>query len=327
MRTTRRGGVADARLMVRVAQMYYRMQLSQQQIGDRLGLSRFQVGRLLDRALRDGIIQIEIVQPDARVPELEGELGDRFGLEAAVVVDVPPATTGEAAETLTRELVARAAAGYLAELRPSGSIGVSWGRTMFELAGQLEPGWASPTEIVQLNGATSRSARPTRATEIAERFGTTTGAQIRLLAAPAIVGSGELRRALEADPSVGETLSAARATSVAVFSLGVLGPDSVLVESGYLTDQDLAGLRLAGAVGDVVGRFLRPDGAIASPDLDDRTIGIPLAELGAGRVAMGLAAGPGRGPITVAALRARCLNVLVTDAATAEWALARGPRS
>jgi DNA-binding transcriptional regulator LsrR (DeoR family) len=30
--------------MVRIAQMYYRMQLSQEQIGERLGLSRFQVG-------------------------------------------------------------------------------------------------------------------------------------------------------------------------------------------------------------------------------------------------------------------------------------------
>ncbi len=310
--------------MVRVAQMYYRMELSQQQIGDRLGLSRFQVGRLLDRALREGIIQIEIVHPDARALDLEDALRDRFGLEAAVVVDVPPAMSERAARDLSRELVAKAAAGYLADLRPSGSIGVSWGRTMLELAGQLEPGWASPTEIVQLNGATSRSAQPTRATEIAERFGTTTGAQIRLLAAPAIVGSGELRRALEADHSVGETLAAARATSVAVFSLGILSQESVLVESGQLTDQDLAELRRAGAVGDVVGRFLRPDGAIASPDLDDRTIGIPLADLGMGRVSMGLAAGPGRGPIALASLRAGCLSVLVTDAATAAWVLSEG---
>jgi deoxyribonucleoside regulator len=310
--------------MVRVAQMYYRMELSQQQIGDRLGLSRFQVGRLLDRALREGIIQIEIVHPDARVVDLEDALRDRFGLEASVVVDVPPAMSERAARDLSRELVAKAAAGYLADLRPSGSIGVSWGRTMLELAGHLEPGWASPTEIVQLNGATSRSAQPTRATEIAERFGTTTGAQIRLLAAPAIVGSGELRRALEADHSVGETLAAARATSVAVFSLGILSQESVLVESGQLTDQDLAELRRAGAVGDVVGRFLRPDGAIASPDLDDRTIGVPLADLGKGRVSMGLAAGPGRGPIALASLRAGCLSVLVTDSATAAWVLAEG---
>lgn len=324
MVTARRRGASDVRLLVRIAQMYYRMNLSQEQIGERLAMSRFQVGRLLDRALREEIVRIEIVHPDARLMDLEDALRERFALKAAVVVDVPFTASDRAGQELAREAVAGAAADYLADLRPSGSIGVSWGRTMLELARQLEPGWTAATEIVQLNGATSRSAEPTRANEIAERFGTTTGALIRLLAAPAIVGSSELRIALEEDPAVGETLGAARSTPVAVFGLGILTRDSVLVGSGYLTEQDLAELQGADAIGDVIGRFLRPDGQIAIPDLDGRTVGLPLAELGDKAVSMGLAAGLGRGPITLAALRAGCLNVLVTDAGTAEWVLAHG---
>ena len=310
--------------MVRVSQLYYRMHLSQEQIGERLQLSRFQVGRLLDRALREEIVRIEVVHPDARLIDLEDALIERFGLRAAVVVDVPITSSDQAAQELAREEVAGAAARYLAELRPAGSIGVSWGRTMLELARVLEPGWTAATEIVQLNGATSRSAQPTRANEIAERFGTTTGASIRLLAAPAIVGNRELRVALEADSAVGEALNAARATSVAVFGLGVLTPESVLVGSGYLTDKELAGLRDAGAVGDVIGRFLRADGTVASPEIDDRTVGLPIFDLTAKEVSIGLAAGAGRGPIALAALHAKCVNVLVTDAGTAEWVLARG---
>lgn len=320
----RRRGTSDVRLMVRVSQLYYRMHLSQEQIGERLDLSRFQVGRLLDRALREEIVRIEVVHPDARLIDLEDALVERFGLRAAVVVDVPVTTSDQAAQELAREEVAGAAARYLADLRPIGSIGVSWGRTMLELARLLEPGWTVATEIVQLNGATSRSAQPTRANEIAERFGTTTGASIRLLAAPAIVGSRELRVALETDPAVGETLDAARATSVAVFGLGVLTRESVLVGSGYLTEQDLAELQSAGAVGDVVGRFLRADGATASRELDDRTVGLPVADLTAKDVSMGLAAGADRGPIALASLRAGCVNVLVADAGTAEWVLAHG---
>jgi deoxyribonucleoside regulator len=320
----KRGGPGDVRAMVRVAQMYYRMKLSQEQIGERVGLSRFQVGRMLDRALEEGIVRIEIVHPDARLIDLEEALCDHYRLRAAVVVDVPAAATDQGAQELAREAVAGAAAEYLAEQRPTGSIGVSWGRTMLELARQLRPDWTRAIEVVQLNGATSRSAVPTRANEIAERFGTTTGAAIRLLAAPAIVGSAELRMALEDDPAVGETLGAARRASTAVFGLGILTSDSVLVGSGYLTEQDLADLRQAGAVGDVVGRFLTPDGEIALPELDDRTVGLPVAELGGKAMSMGLAAGIGRGPITLAALRAGCLRVLVTDATTAEWVLAHG---
>jgi deoxyribonucleoside regulator len=310
--------------MVRVALLYYRLHLTQEQIGERLGISRFKVGRLLDRAVRESIVQIDIVHPATRLIDLEDALAERFGIHAAVVVDVPLASTDQAAQELARESAAGAAVRYLADLRPTGSIGVSWGRTMLEVARQLEPGWTSATEIVQLNGATSRSSEPTRANEIAERFGTTAGASIRLLAAPAIVGSAELRQALEEDPAVGQTLDAARATATAIFGLGVLTSESVLVASGCLVEGDLAALQAAGAVGDVIGRFLLPDGMIASDELDDRTVGLPLAELGGKPVSIGLAAGAGRGPIALAALRAGCVSVLVADAETAEWVLANG---
>jgi deoxyribonucleoside regulator len=320
----RQDTLSDTRLMVRIAQLYYRLQLSQEQVGQRLGLSRFQVGRLLDRALREEIVRIEIVHPDARLIELEDALVERFGLRSAVVADAPEASSDEAAQRLARDAVAGAAVDFLAALGPTGSIGVSWGRQMLELARQLEPGWTDAVEVVQLNGATSLSAEPTRATEIAERFGATTGASIRLLAAPAIVGSAELRRALEADPAVGTTLEAARAASTAIFGLGIRGRDSVLVGSGFLSERDQADLREAGAVGDILGRFLRSDGRIASTELDDRTVGLPLADLVAKPVSLGLAAGPGRGPVALAALVGRYVNVLVTDASTAQWVIDHG---
>jgi deoxyribonucleoside regulator len=315
---------ADTRLMLRAAHLYYRLNLTQDQVGKRLGVSRFKVGRLLDRALREDAVRIEIIHPAARLVALEDALVERFGLRGAVVVDVPATGSPPDDEQLARERVASAAADHLAALHPGAAIGVSWGRTMLELAAHLRPGWTEATEIVQLNGAISRSARPTRAQEVVERFGTTTGAAIRLMAAPAIVGSPELRRALEADPAVGETLAAARRAPTAVFGMGVLGPDSAHVASGYLDEADVAALERAGAVGDVLGRFLALDGRIALPALDERTVGLPLDDLRAKPLTVGLAAGAGRGPIALAVLRAGLLRVLVADEATADWVLAHG---
>lgn len=314
---------ADSRLLVRVARMYYGMHLTQEQIGRHLGISRFKVGRLLDRAVREEIVRIEIVHPVARLLDLEEALVARFGLRAAVVAELVPGG-GIAADSLARGTVAEAAAEYLASVAPTGAIGVSWGRTMLELASCLEPGWTTADEVVQLNGATSRSATPTRAGEIVDRFATTTGGGVRLMPAPAIVGSASLRLALEADPSVGETLEAARRAPFAVFSLGIPTPASVLVESGFIGEVDRARLRAAGAVGDILGRFLAPDGGIALPDLDDRTVGLPLTELAAKPHAVGLAAGADRGPIALAGIRAGCVNVLVTDEGTARWLVSHG---
>jgi deoxyribonucleoside regulator len=212
----------------------------------------------------------------------------------------------------------------LDEHLPGRRLGQSPRDLRLELARVLRPGWTKATEIVQLNGATSRSPLPTRANEIAERFGTTTGASISLLPAPAIVGSAELRVALEEEGVMRHALEAARRSVLAVFGLGILTRDSVLVGSGYLTEQDLADLDAAGAVGDVIGRFLDVTGAIALPELDERTVGLPLSELAGDRISIGLAAGAGRGPIALAALRARCVNVIVVDSATAEWVLAHG---
>jgi deoxyribonucleoside regulator len=195
---------------------------------------------------------------------------------------------------------------------------------MLELAARLRTGWTTATQIVQLNGAISRSARPTRYQEVVERFGATTGAAIQLMPAPAIVGSPKLRRALERDPSVAEPLDAARRASSAVFGMGVMGPESVHVASGYLDQRELKALGRAGAVGDVLGRFITIDGETALPRLDERTVGMPLTELRSKQVTVGLAAGPGRGPIALAALRASCMKTFVTDEATAEWVMSNG---
>ena len=196
MLAVRRRGTSDVRLMVRIAQLYYRMHLSQAEIGERLGLSRFQVGRLLDRAVEESIVRIDVVHPAARLVDLEDRLVDRFRLRGAVVADVPAAAAGDVADDLARDAVAEVAADLLAKERPSGAIAVSWGRTMLAVARRLPVGWTSATEIVQLNGAASRSTVPTRAGEILERFAATSGATFRGLAAPAIVGSADLRDAL-----------------------------------------------------------------------------------------------------------------------------------
>ncbi len=143
-KTGRRTSGSDMHQMVRITQLYYRMHLSQEQIGERLGLSRFQVGRRLARALREDIVKIEIRHPVARLVELEDALAERFGLRTAVVVDVPTSTLREGGRAARPRGRRRGAAvRFLADLHPSGSIGVSWGRTMLELARQLEPGWTT----------------------------------------------------------------------------------------------------------------------------------------------------------------------------------------
>ena len=110
-------GSGDTRLMLRAAQLYYHGDLTQDAIGKRLGVSRFKVGRLLDRALREQAVRIEIVHPAARLVAMEDALAERFGLADAIVIDVPATGSAGEDEQLARERVAAAAAEHLAHHR------------------------------------------------------------------------------------------------------------------------------------------------------------------------------------------------------------------
>ena len=76
----------DELLAVRVAELYYDEDKTQDEIGGLLGVSRWKVGRLLQQARVEGIVRIEIVHPRARKLGIERELRSRFGLADAVVV-------------------------------------------------------------------------------------------------------------------------------------------------------------------------------------------------------------------------------------------------
>jgi len=130
---------------------------------------------------------------------------------------------------------------------------------------------------------------------------------------PAIVGRPETRAVLEQDPVIEQVLTLGRAASVACFGLGSMTPDSVLVQSGYIDAATIARLRAAGAVGDVLGRFIAGDGRIVDDTLNDRTIGLDPATLREKGVSIGVAAGAEKHAVIIASLRAGFINVLVTD--------------
>ncbi|WP_374712507.1 sigma factor-like helix-turn-helix DNA-binding protein [Symbiobacterium terraclitae] len=81
---------SEADLKVLVAWMYYDEGLTHEKIARRLSLSRVAVTRLLQRARREGIVQIQITRPLPVQFQLERELEAAFGLKRAIVVPTYP---------------------------------------------------------------------------------------------------------------------------------------------------------------------------------------------------------------------------------------------
>ncbi|MGO4724086.1 MULTISPECIES: sugar-binding transcriptional regulator [unclassified Inquilinus] len=304
--------------MVQAAKLYYDLDRNQSEIAQELGLTRWQVGRLLQEARETGIVRIEIVPRAQRRPDLESRLQARWGLREAIVVPGPASGDSIADEGIAIDAVAQAAGQYLAALTPRPAlVGVSWGRTMTAVARRLPPRWNDGVQVVLMNGATNIRGTAFRTNAVAEGFAEAGNGSATLLPVPAIVGNPATRTVLEEDPVIAGILDIARKAPVACFGMGPMTTRSVLVDSGYLDAGEIAALQRAGAVGDVLGRFLDAQGRIVSPELDARTIGLRPEALRDKAYAIGVAAGAHKAGIARACLAARYINVLVTDAATA----------
>ncbi|HEV8095164.1 MAG TPA: sugar-binding domain-containing protein, partial [Burkholderiales bacterium] len=116
-------------LNTRVAWLYYMENFTQAAIGDRLGLTRAHVNRILSEARETGLVRITVNSNFAHCAALEQRLKESCGVRDAVVIPTPediellPALLGMAAgEYLSRFLEAN---------RPT-VVGVGWGATIRE---------------------------------------------------------------------------------------------------------------------------------------------------------------------------------------------------
>ncbi|GAA4488789.1 sugar-binding transcriptional regulator [Microbacterium panaciterrae] len=312
-----RSGIDDDELLaVRVAELYYDEDKTQDEIGGLLGISRWKVGRLLQQARTDGIVRIEIVHPRARKLGIERELRSRFGLADAVVVP----NAGTDAETLGR--VAQGAADHLTALRPvPKTLAVSWGRTLTAVAERLPDGWARGVTVVQMNGGVSVNRRPGGAASLAATIAQRASGQVALLPSPAILERLETKQAIERDRTVAGVLAQASAADAYLFTAGVCDAGSAHVENGYLSVRDIDLLARRGAVGDVLGRYIDADGNVVDPELDARTVGLSLDRLRAARTSVFVTAGEAKHDIARTVVTANLCTMVVTDEATARTLL------
>lgn len=305
-------------LMVRVAKLYYDLDKTQSEIAKELGLTRWQIARLMTEAKELGVVRIEITPRAYRKTELEVRLQQEFGLRDAIVVP----SGGSTDSALLMESVAQAAARYLAGLNPKAElIGVSWGRTMSAVARFLPNNWNPGVHVVLVNGATNLRSTVTHTSAVAEEFAKAGNGTATLLPVPAIVGKKSTREVLEEDPIIERVLKLAMQADIVCFGMGGITHESVLLSSGYLDEADIDRLKDAGAVGDILGRFVDKNGKIVDTAIDDRTVGMRLELLKNKQWSIGVVAGEEKFKIATSVLKAGYVSVIVTDEATARYAL------
>ena len=242
--------------MLSAARMYYEDDLSQQQIAERLGVSRSTVSRLLQMAREQGIVHIEI-RPPTSASRLSAQLESALKLRRATVVPAPPKGAGlqilvaPALEELGRLTLGR-----------EDVLAVSSGATLWEVVRARRFPSLKGVRVVPALGGWDEADVRFQTNEMARRVADASGAEVSFLHAPALP-SPDLRRSLLADPDVASRLALWDKLSAALVGIGGPPNERELAPSHILRQR----AELAGAVGDVAARHFdlhgQPDRARA----------------------------------------------------------------
>ena len=303
--------------LVQVANLYYKENLSQREIADKLGVSRSLIALYLQKAREQQIVRIEIINPQDSAAGLALELRRRTNLEQVIVVP-----HGHMTQELTRRAIAAAAAQYLeTQLQDGDVLGLGWGRTTTRVVELLAPTKPRDVDVVPLQGESSYTSSYTQINQLVLQTAQQFSGRPHFLLAPMIVGSQTLRDLLLQDTAILPITHKWEQLTIALFGIGMLLPAPGMVV--YIGEEHLPIVRDLGAIGDVCAHYFNADGVFLDSDLETRMIVASVEQLRRARCRLAVATGVEKAPAVIGAIRTGLISTLVADAQLAQAIIER----
>lgn len=293
-----------------VARRFYLQQQTKSQIADELGISRFKVARLIEMALAEGVVRIEINDQGDLNSELAERLRQIYGLKAALVLDGPGLSSSMLVEPL-----ALLAAEVLEETLVAGQLlGMSWGRTLAATAKVVAR--LPKVDVVQAAGSPAGLDLSQNPTELVHRFARASGGTAYPLFGPMWVADPGLIAKLRNEPSIANAMSRYDRIDVLVVGIGSWHPQESCLCSGFPEDWRRDALK-RNVCADLCATLIDSQGRAVSSPLDQ--VGLCLNTEQLRRIPERIGVGGGREKVEAigAALRGGWITTLVTDAGVA----------
>ncbi|WP_125582187.1 sugar-binding transcriptional regulator [Levilactobacillus cerevisiae] len=296
-----------------ISRYYYQDDLSQQEIAQKMNLSRPTVSKSLQLARENNIVTITIQDPFENTAVIRQQLQEKYHLKDVVIAE-----QANYDEQGILEQLGAVTANYLDQIVTDGvTIGINWGRTMAAVANHLHPSHSQNVRLVQLKGSVTNSGEDNFSAAITQKFNQAFHTQASLLPLPIIFGDAKVKQLAMRDQFIHQVVSQGNAADIALYTVGTTRPTAMLFQSGYLDDAQIHQLQTT-AVGDVLSHYITAAGELAVPELDQRTVAIPLPQLAKKRYAILIAGGQAKLQPIHAALVGGHANVLIVDQAVAK---------
>jgi DNA-binding transcriptional regulator LsrR (DeoR family) len=296
----------------RAAWLYFVRGRTQDEIAAQLDVSRQAAQRLVALAVSERLIKFRLDHPLAACLELGTALADRYGLDFCDVAPTDPAAPA-ALDGVAHAMAARITA-VLTTKEPV-VLCVGTGRTLRAAVEQVEAMDRPQHTIVSLVGAMSSGGRASPY-DVVMRLADKLSARRYPMPCPVVADTEEERSALQAQRAFA-AIAALRAEATASFvGIGEIGWNAPIHADGFISDDDVAALLRAGAVGEITGWSFDATGRLVDAAVNRRVASLPL-EPRPERPTTVVGCGPAKVTPLRAVLGARLVTAVVTDEATA----------
>ncbi|HEY1996502.1 sugar-binding transcriptional regulator [Paraburkholderia sp.] len=304
-------------LATRAAWLYYVAGNTQNEIAEKLQVSRPVAQRLVAFAVEKNLIRVRVDHQLADCLSLAEQLSKRYGLTMCEVVPVDSDTP----EEIDRKLAvagAQVMERYLNEEKPM-VIAVGSGRTLKAAVDQIAQIERPQHRLVSMVGAIAQDGSSNRY-DVALHISEKTGGKHFLLPAPLLADSiaeraqwcnHRLYRIVEALTSEAD---------VAFVGIGNVGPHCPLHEDGFITGAEVKELVQRKAVAEMLGLPIDASGMHVDSPTGDRVTSVAL-DSPPRRPTIGFAGGMHKHDAVIAVLKGGWLSGLVTDELCARAAL------
>lgn len=305
-------------LMVKVAELYFYHKLAQGQIAKKLGISVPTVSRILNEALKSGVVKVEVVNFETRIDQITKAVQEKFGLKEIAVIKTPLDND----QRFLKKMLGKTAVDLLYKVTKAGYIiGIGPGETILEMIESLDPQrHFSGVKILPLMGGWGIGGVEYEVNKLVSVMATKLGCDFNLVLAPALVSSPEVKEIFLAESEIKEVVSMWDSVDVAIFSLGPEIETRNYPQLAYENERLLEAKNLR-AVGDVLGRFIDENGIEPNVTLNKRMISIPFPLLKKIPFRIGIGGGKAKARAVKAALKGNLINILVTDDETCQMIL------
>lgn len=304
-------------LNVKTAWLYYVEGLTQEQIAEKLGVSRVKVMRTLAACTAEGLVITTINAETTAQVALERALEKRWGLDAAVVIPTP------SDKDHLEKAIGHAVALYIGEQMQDGmTLAIGGGATLHASLAFMARRQLKSASVIGLVGSLPHS-QWINPSIVAAKVAEVLGVDSYQITAPVMLHDPALRDLLWAQPELLDVRRRAADADIALITVGEISPEATIFRHAIVPAALIPSLRAKGAAANILSYFVDSAGKLIEHEINHRVMAIGLDVVSAIPNVV-LAAG-GRHKIAAirAALKAVEANVLITDSETAK-ALSEG---